>query len=217
MVAPKKRVKKQEHEKLTDANIARVVQLLEAEKPITKKEACEILNISYNTTRLASIVEDYKSRKENQTRRKAEKRGTPISDTEIGSIVEAYLNRDSLQEISERVYRSTEVVKRVLERIGVPARPAAGEGLEVEFLPEGCVSYEFYKGEIAWSAKYHSPCEIDSKLDQKHEDMYMVPCYRVWVREPSESVAGGFYAFCPAYDLGKLSHLAKYGVRLETL
>ena len=52
---PKKRTKAQEHEKLTEANISHVIKLLEAENPITKKEACDILNITYNTTRLISI------------------------------------------------------------------------------------------------------------------------------------------------------------------
>lgn len=56
-----KRVKKQEHEKITDANIKRVIGLLEASPPITKKEACEILGMSYNTTRLTKIIEEWKS------------------------------------------------------------------------------------------------------------------------------------------------------------
>ena len=52
------RIKK--HENLTKANIAKVIDLLEAEKPITKKEACGILNITYNTTRLGNIITEYK-------------------------------------------------------------------------------------------------------------------------------------------------------------
>ena len=39
------RVKKREYEKLTSSNIDHVISLLEADKPITKKEACAILNI----------------------------------------------------------------------------------------------------------------------------------------------------------------------------
>ena len=54
-------VKKRSHEKLTDSNIKHVMQLLDAESPITKKEACSILNISYNTTRLNKILEDTKN------------------------------------------------------------------------------------------------------------------------------------------------------------
>jgi len=58
----KRGVKAKDHEKLDDANIQKVSDLLEADKPITKKEACEILNISYNTTRLKKIIEEYKDR-----------------------------------------------------------------------------------------------------------------------------------------------------------
>ena len=45
-------IKKKSYEKLDDINIKRVIDALESEIPITKKDACEILNISYNTTRL---------------------------------------------------------------------------------------------------------------------------------------------------------------------
>ena len=45
-----------EEEKMTDANILRVISLLEpkeeGKQPITKKAACEILGMAYNTTRL---------------------------------------------------------------------------------------------------------------------------------------------------------------------
>ena len=54
------RVKKREHEKLTSSNVQHVINLLESDKPITKKEACAILNISYNTTRLSKIIDDHK-------------------------------------------------------------------------------------------------------------------------------------------------------------
>ena len=59
-------VKKRSHEKLTDTNIRHVMQLLDAESPITKKEACSILNISYNTTRLKTIIEEYKENRDKQ-------------------------------------------------------------------------------------------------------------------------------------------------------
>ena len=46
-------------ENLSRDNIAKVHELLSAENPITKKEACSILNISYNTTRLANIIQEH--------------------------------------------------------------------------------------------------------------------------------------------------------------
>ena len=51
-------IKTRKHENLTETNIQHVMELLNADSPITKKEACSILNISYNTTRLNKIIED---------------------------------------------------------------------------------------------------------------------------------------------------------------
>ena len=66
---PRRGIKKQEHERLDDATLSRVVSLLEQDKPITKKVACEMLNISYNTTRLNRIIQEYKDRLEFTKRR----------------------------------------------------------------------------------------------------------------------------------------------------
>ena len=50
------------HENLTQANISKVIEYLnpkDGSKPITKKEACSILNIAYNTTRLGNIIAEF--------------------------------------------------------------------------------------------------------------------------------------------------------------
>ena len=52
-------VKKKAHENLTNDNISRVISFLRQDSPITKKEACELLNIRYNTTRLQNIIDDF--------------------------------------------------------------------------------------------------------------------------------------------------------------
>ena len=56
-----------DNDKLTDTNIARVVKLLNptpesGEKAITKKVACEIIGIAYNTTRLTNLISSYEER-----------------------------------------------------------------------------------------------------------------------------------------------------------
>ena len=51
-------VRQKKHEKLDETTLNKVVFLLEQPNPITKKEACEILNITYNTTRLNKILAD---------------------------------------------------------------------------------------------------------------------------------------------------------------
>ena len=57
-----KKTKRQQEEKLTPSNIDYVISLLEAEKPITKKDACAILCIAYNTTRLQQIIDKHKEK-----------------------------------------------------------------------------------------------------------------------------------------------------------
>jgi hypothetical protein len=222
---PKKRTKAQEHEKLTESNIAHVIKLLEAEKPITKKEACDILNISYNTTRLNKLIEDWKQDKDYRDKRKAERRGKPATDIEISNIVTGYLEGDSIQDLSKRVFRSAAFVKSVIERVGVPTRVVGEAKHEPAYLPDACMATDFSKGEIAWSAAYHAPCEIIKKLDGKiYEDKYNGNCYQVWIKEKVVDAntgfglaGGGFNAFVPAYELGKLSHLKQYGVNVESL
>ena len=52
-------IRKKAGEKLDEATLNRVSALLNQDNPITKKEACEMLNISYNTTRLGKILDDF--------------------------------------------------------------------------------------------------------------------------------------------------------------
>ena len=53
-------VKKKAHEKLDNKNIQRVIDALNGESSITKKEACEMLHINYNTPRLSKIIKNYR-------------------------------------------------------------------------------------------------------------------------------------------------------------
>lgn len=207
-------IKKQEGENLTDANIKKVIRLLSAEKPITKKEACSILNISYNTSRLSKVIEDYENDQQYRKTRKAQKRGRPADNAEIAEIVESYLVGESFTDIARRIFRSVAFVKNIVEKLGVPGRVAGDERYEMEYLPDECVSDSFAIGEVAWSAKYHTSCEIRAKLEDRYMDKYNTTCYRVWIREPTDSMQefGGFNAYVPAYDLGKLEHLSEYGL-----
>ena len=54
-----RRIKKKESENLSDTNIRKVINLLSGSSPITKKEACGILNIAYNTARLQRIIDEF--------------------------------------------------------------------------------------------------------------------------------------------------------------
>ena len=105
-----KRVKKKSHEKLTDTNIQHVMELLKGENPITKKEACSILNISYNTTRLTNIIDEHLTQLDYKNKRKAENKGKPARQDEIVRVIEDYLDGDSIIEIATPLYRSSSFV-----------------------------------------------------------------------------------------------------------
>ena len=235
------RVKKKSHEKLTSQNIQHVISLLNPTssqtKAITKREACSILNISYNTTRLDKIIEDYHEQKEYRSRRVSQNRGRPARPDEVQDIVKEYLSGENVSNIAKGLYRSPAFVKSILEKIGVPQRPTKVEGRKQEYyLPEQCVADNFDEGEIVWSATHHAPAVIDKKLSKEHQDSkaglqtvdyvskYGSDCYSIYVRQKPSTEdmwdmpeVGGFYAFALAYDLGKLKHLEEYGVDLQKI
>ena len=235
-------VKKKDYENLSPENIQKVINLLnpsDGSKPITKKDACSILNISYNTARLSSIIDEYHGQKEYVQLRKSQNRGKPASSMEISEAIRDYLSGDTVSTIAKSLYRSPGFVKSIIERVGVPSRPTSKEERrEVGYLPEECVAEEFAPGEIVWSARHHAPAEIRYELsvayqaekagfeDTNYEKKYGTKCYNIWVREPFDGDkefwisgidSGGFYASALAYDLGSLKHLEKHGVDLSRI
>lgn len=209
-----------------------------SEKPITKKEACDILNIAYNTTRLGKIIEDYEERKEYVKNRKKSLRGRPASREEIAEACESYLGGDTISDISKSLFRSPSFVRGILERVGVPQRPnSKEERLDPHYYPDECLSEEYKEGETAWSATYHAAVEVKQKMtveyvqnkkglgNTNYEEKYGCPVYAIYVKQKMDSedtffsnvTQGGFNAYAPAYELCKLEHLRDYGVRIERL
>ena len=194
---------------------------MSSEKPITKKEACEILNISYNTTRLNNIVQDFQDKQNFRAKRKAQLRGKPASALEIKEAITSYLEGLSISEISQGMYRSTGFVKAILNRVGVPTRPALVEERKgYAFLPDQCVSDEFIPNEKVWSAFYHAPAIVrkESPNPQYYIDKYGCKCYEIYILEETETLrVGGFHGAALACDLGKLTHLEQYGIDIEKI
>ena len=79
-------IKTRKHENLTETNVSHVINLLNSEKPITKKEACSILNISYNTTRLNRIIEEFEEQEAYVNTRKSQNKGKMASKEEIKQV-----------------------------------------------------------------------------------------------------------------------------------
>ena len=194
-----------------------------------------MLNIAYNTARLQRIIDDYQDKVEYRALRKKQNRGRAATDAEIREAVERYLSGDSIAEIASGLFRSPGFVRSLIDKVGVPTSvPETGT---VNYLPDSCVADSFSPGEIVWSAVYNKPARIDHELsvdyqaeragfiDVNYEEKYGSKCYAIYVmeevREDTEKWAnvetGGFSAYSLAYDLGKLSHLEKYGVDLSRI
>lgn len=217
-----KRVKVKVGEKLTNDNIERVIKLLNQPKPITKKEACEVLNISYNTSRLATIIENYQARQESDSKRRAANRGKPASPDEIKSVITEYLGGATVSDIANGLYRSTTFVRNIIETVGVPQRGVGEDYFNFSPLPEQCISDSFEVNEIAWSARHQGPCVIDKVLGKTKDGLANL--YRVYVIEAFDAPdkiyvrswgLPGAYSYQPAFELGRLEHLRQYGVNVE--
>jgi hypothetical protein len=221
-VAALKRVKVKVGEKLTEANIDRVIKLLEQPKPITKKEACEVLNISYNPARLGTIIENHKAKIEINNKRRAANRGKPASPDEIKTVISEYLSGSTVTDIADDLYRSTTFVRNIIESVGVPQRGVGENYFNFSQLPEQCIAEDFEVGEIVWSARYQGPAIIDGPKGMSKDGESKL--FAIWVIEKWEvpeklfvpyTGMGGFSAVQPAYELGQLKHLEKHGVDLK--
>lgn len=236
------RVKKRDYEQITDSNIQKALDLLNptnGNKPITKKEACEILSISYNVARLDKIFAEYLEHKEYVLKRKSINKGKRATEGEIQTVVTEYLQGDSISVIAKGLYRSPAFVKNIIEKLGVPQRPNSSEDRKAPiYLPEDCVAEVFTPGQVVWSAKYHSPAEVLSEVsvayqaekpgynDTNYEKKYSSKCYTIYVMRPMESTddfivqapsMGGFNAYSLACELGSLEHLKNIGIDLQRI
>ena len=158
---------KNENERLDDAHMERVIDFLDPKegKAGTKKEACQILGIAYNTTRLASLIEKYKEKKAYESKRRGELRGKPATNEEIIYIIGEYLEGATVDSISNSTFRPSGFIKRILEDNAVPIRQSSHDYFRPELIPDGAVRDRFTLGEIVYSARYDSIARIDSSKE----------------------------------------------------
>jgi transposase len=215
-------IKTRKHENLTETNIQHVIELLKDEKPITKKEACSILNISYNTTRLNKIIEDHEETVAYRERRKAQNKGKGATEMEIKQVVNFYLDGSNISDIAKSLYRSPAFIKAIIDRVGIPQKLAMTdyEGRRNAILPEQCVAEEFKVGEKIWAVRQNYPAIVQREVqEEKAEERgykvylcYTIECSQDDLKDtyfPNLTYAGKYYPL-PSYDMGKLSHLQKY-------
>ena len=214
------RIKK--HENLSEANISKVIQLLEGEKPITKKEACGILNIAYNTTRLNNIITEFKETMDFRARRKAQNKGKGANKQEITSTVQMYLDGMNMSDIAKALYRSPAFIKGIIERLGVPQKLSMTdyEGRRNAILPEQCVAEQFEPKEKVWAIRQNYPAIVERELKPEAAEergfkvylVYTVECSQDDLKDtyfPHLPFAGKQYCLA-SYDMGSLKHLQQY-------
>ena len=149
-------IKRKDHEKLSENNIQETIELMESGKPFTKKEACQKLNIAYNTTRLNSILADHQERIDFREKRKSQNRGKPATSYEITESIVMYLNQEPVSTIASSLFRSSSFVRGILDRVGVPEIPTKENRSKVYkykygFLPDVMVGTVFQYNE--WACK----------------------------------------------------------------
>jgi len=199
----KRGIRKKAGEDLSPTKIEEVIAFLNQDKPITKKAACEILNISYNTTRLNKIIEEHNETKAYHEKRRKELRSKPLSKEEIAFIVSSYLEEGNLSLISEDSFRSTSVVKRVLERYNIPLRTSTTTYHNPIFLPDNSIAEDYAKDDLVYSARYDQPAYISREIQDG--------VYKLWLIKDEQ------YAMQPYYELGDLRRLqVELGINIET-
>lgn len=196
------RIRKKADELLSEQNIERVISMLEAEKPITKKDACSILHISYNTTRLNKIIEEYKAAIKQRIEMRKRFRNKPLSNDDLKEIISTYITGDSLADIANTTFRSIALIKRVLTQYHIPLRDSSIDYFNPIEVPIEAMADDYVKDDLVFSARYNQPACIMKKLKPE--------IYRIWLYKDNQ------FAIQPYYELLDLRHVQnELGVKIE--
>lgn len=203
-----KRKTQLEQDRMTDANITRVIDLLSPgpdKKAITKKEACQILGMSYNTARLDKLIEDYKTQQATTKKRREEKRGKPATQDEIQYVISEYFRHNSMEKIADNLYRGTQFVKSILEQYGVPQRNLAYDYFNPQLLPEQSVLERYNIGEKVYSSRYECLANVVAEQWCDKRNCWI---YRVWLPHWDK------FAYQESYELASLRNFEELGIKL---
>lgn len=171
----------------------------------TKKGACEILGVSNNKT-MERLIEEFHETKARDRELRARKRKQAVTDSEVVEFITEYLNGFSLSELSDRYFRSVDVIKYHLEKHGALLRHnGVIDPLNPPLLPEICMVDSLEVGEFVWSARYGCIAKVDKHLK---DDVYRIIALGDGTRE---------YAYQSVAELGSLRHLVALGVKPTAL
>lgn len=197
-----KSIKVKAGEDLSPAAITRAIELLENKG--TKKAACGVLGIAYNTKRLQTIIDNYTQAAAADKRLRAKKRGKPVDKAEAKSIIYAYLTSGSMEEAGKVNFRPVAVVSRILEEYGARLRAPSTNYFDPILLPDACMAESFEEGEYVWSARWNALAEIKQKRNPEE--------YLIWVLG-----ANSQYSYQPPEELGSLKHLQELGINFQNM
>ena len=197
-----------EDENVNEASLERVIALLEPTegKPITKKEACGILCIAYNTTRLGALIEKFKEKKAKDAARRAALRGKPATTDEIIFAISEYLGGATIDSISKSTFRGPAFIHGILQNASVPVRASGNNYFNPELIPESAVRSSYRIGEVVWSSRYDSLARVDLEFKTKDGENG----YRIWLMDERWLQC----ANQPASELASLEHLREIGVKI---
>ena len=198
------RIRKKADEQLSEQNIERVLELLEAEKPITKKDACAMLHIAYNTTRLNKIVEAHKAMLSQRIEMRKRFRNKPLDKAELKNIISSYLAGDSLSDIANDTFRSIALIKRTLTKYHIPLRNSSIDYWNPVEVPIEAMQDDYIKDDLVFSARYNQPASIMKKIKEE--------VYRIWLYKDQQ------FALQPFYELSDLRTVQQdLGVHIEDM
>lgn len=200
-----------EQNKMTDQNIQRVIDLLEPKdpntKPASKKDCCQILGMSYNTTRLQQVIDTYKARLARERTLRDAKRGKPVQADEVTLAVSEYLKGISIAQISRELYRTPEFVKQILDANAVPIRNASYNYFKPALIPEQAQRERFQLDEIVYSTRYDSKARVTKEFWSEKHSCWI---YRIWLMAEKWQQ----YAYQESLELASLAHIKQLGVKL---
>lgn len=195
-------VKLKAYEQVTPENIRKVLALLEAGG--TKREACTILSITYNTSRLQRILDEYVRRDKVEKELRARKRGTPVELEEALQIIKEYLETASVDAVSKAFYRSRDSINRVLDTYGAKLYGNKGSYFNPSYLPDQCVVSELQEGQYVWAARYNMLAKVRK---EETPGVYVIRVYGKYSRDSYQEID----------NLGSLKHLEDLGLDLGSI
>lgn len=194
------KIKVAKQERLDDASIKEVMKLLEQESPITKKDACAKLNISYNTKRLENIINEFKERRIRDISIRKTLRKKELDFNEKKEIIEQYLANTPISELTKMTYRSIACIKKLLSSYNIPIK---GKGVYDYFKPplleEEAVKEDYKDGDLVFSARYGCLAEIVKFIARTEKDGNVYRIYLLGIENQ--------YAHQPYYELADLSRV----------